>query len=79
MSTALHVKTTILPGGKLEVIDPQFPEGQSVEVFIVFADIPATEPRPSAMDILKSAPGNRLFATAAEVEAYLHAERSAWD
>ena len=79
MSTALHVKTTILPGGRLEVVDAQFPEGQPVEVFVVFSDVPKSKSRRSALEILRSAPGHRLFRTAAEVEAHLRSEREAWD
>ena len=78
MSTALHIKTTILPGGKLEVVDVQFPAGQSVDVVVIFPDEHAPSPRPSAVDILRAAPGQRLFQTAADVEHYLHDERTAW-
>lgn len=79
MSIALHVKTTILPGGKLEVVSPQFPEGETVEVFVVFEEAHRGESRPSAREVLKAAPGHRLFRTAQDVEAYLREERSAWD
>ncbi len=33
----------------------------------------------SAVDLLASAPGQRLFKTAAEVDEYLQTERDAWD
>jgi hypothetical protein len=78
MSTAIHLKTTILPGGKIELVDPQLPAGQSVDVFVVFPDSDATG-RPSAVEILAQAPGHRLFHTADDVEAYLHSERDAWE
>lgn len=77
MSTAIHRKTTIQPGGKIELVEPDLPVGQPVDVVVILPDV---EPpgRPSALEVLAQAPGHRLFKTAAEVEAYLRAERDAW-
>ena len=27
MQKALHIKTTVLPGGKIEIVDPELPVG----------------------------------------------------
>ncbi|MGH9751341.1 MAG: hypothetical protein ACREA2_01025 [Blastocatellia bacterium] len=35
--------------------------------------------RRSVLDILKDLPGQRLFKTSAEVDAYLREERDSWD
>jgi hypothetical protein len=48
-----------------------------VEVIVLFSDFSAS--RRSAIDILAEAPGQRLFKTAADVEAYLQHEASQRD
>jgi hypothetical protein len=78
MRAALHLKTTVLPGGKIEIVDQELPAGESVEVVILLSVSPSSVRR-SAVDILAEAPGQRLFKTAADVEAYLQHEREAWE
>ena len=76
MQKALHVKATVLPGGKVEIACPELEEGQAVDVVIS----PAPEPSPrSAWEIINSGPGQRLFKTAKEVDDYLAEERASWD
>lgn len=78
MQAALHLKTTVLPGGKIEIMDQELPAGASVEVIVLLSASSASGRR-SAIDILAEAPGQRLFKTAADVEAYLRHEREAWE
>jgi hypothetical protein len=78
MQAALHLKTTVLPGGKVEVIDQTLPAGTAVDVIILLPTAPDTENR-SAVDILAEASGQRLFKTAADVARYLQRERDAWE
>ena len=78
MRAALHLKTTVLPGGKIEIVNQELPAGESVEVIVLLPTSPASVRR-SAVDILAEAPGQRLFKTAADVEAYLQHERDAWE
>jgi hypothetical protein len=78
MQNALHVKTKVLPGGKIEVTDRALSAGEEVDVIVLLPESPVTARR-SAMDILAEAPGHRLFKTVADVEAYLQQEREAWD
>jgi hypothetical protein len=78
MQAALHLKTTVLPGGKIEIVDQELPAGASVEVIVLLPTSPASVRR-SAVDILAEAPGQRLFKTAADVEVYLQHEREAWE
>ena len=76
MQKALHLRTTVLPGGRIEIVDQELREGDSVDV-VVTPSVPT--PHRSALDILEEAPGNRLFDTAAEVDSYIQAERESWD
>ncbi len=78
MQAALHLKTTVLPGGKIEIVAQELPAGESVDVIILLSASPASVSR-SAVDILAEAPGQRLFKTASDVEAYLQHEREAWE
>ncbi len=76
MQKALHARTTILPGGKIEIVDPELPVGEAVSVVVLHS---SGSVRRSAVDLLNEAPGQRLFKTAEDVEAYLKDERAAWD
>ena len=75
MQKALHVRTTVLPGCKIEIVDQELPVGKSVDV--VVSQSPASERR-SAVDILAEAPGGLAFKTAADVAAYLKEEKESW-
>ncbi len=76
MQKALHVRTTVLPGGKIEIVDEVLPVGESVDVVVRHSSASLQR---SAVDILDEAPGHRLFKTAEEVESYLKDERASWD
>ncbi|MEW6210245.1 MAG: hypothetical protein AB1631_17900 [Acidobacteriota bacterium] len=78
MRPALHVKTKILPGNKIEIADPDFPVGNDVEVFII---LPESQPttQQSAIDLLDKMPGHRLFKTSEEADLYLQEERDSWE
>lgn len=76
MQRALHIRTTVLPGGKIEITDGKLPVGESVDV--VVSRSTASERR-SIVDILEEAPGHRLFKTAKEVDDYIREERASWD
>ena len=41
MQKALHVRTTVQPGGKIEIVSPELPVGEPVEV--VVRHLPASE------------------------------------
>ena len=76
MQKTLHIRTTVLPGGKIEIVDEGLPVGESVDV--VVSRSPASERR-SVVDILAEAPGHRLFKTGKEVDDYIREERASWD
>ena len=75
MQKTLHIRTTVQPGGKIEIVDQELPVGESVDV--VVSRSPASERR-SAVDILAEAPGGLVFKTAADVSAYLKEEKESW-
>ena len=75
MQEALRIRTTVQPGGKVEIVDQNLPVGEDVDV--VVSPAPARDRR-SAVDILDEAPGGLVFKTAADVAAYLKEEKEAW-
>lgn len=78
MQNALHIKTKVLPGGKIEVTDQALSAGEEVDVIVLLPEPPTAE-RQSAIDILAEAPGHRLFKTASDVEDDLQQGRDAWN
>ena len=78
MVADLRVETKVLPGGKIEIVEPSLSAGESVEV-IVLRQRTLPRERRSVVDILAEASGHRQFKTAADVADYLrdeHAEQS---
>ena len=76
MRKALHITTTVLPGGRIEIVDQKLPVGESVNVVVLHS---LGSVQRSTVEILKEAPGQRLFETAEEVESYLKDERVSWE
>ena len=75
MQKTLHIRTTVLPGGRIEIVDQVPPVGRSVSVVV---HSPVAKRR-SAVEILKEAPEQRLFRSAKDVESYLKDERASWE
>jgi hypothetical protein len=79
MQTALRLETTILPGHRLEISDPELPEGAKVEVIVVLPEKPAPARR-SMLEFLKTLPpGPLLFQTPEEANRYIQEERDSWE
>lgn len=76
MPKTLHLQPTVMPGGRIVIVDQDLAEGETVDVFVTKS--PPTTKR-SAMDILAEAPGHRIFKTADAVNACLESEREAWE
>ena len=76
MQKPLHIRTTVLPGGKIEIVDQGLPVGEAVEV--VISPVPTPSAR-SAWQIISEGPGQRLFKTAKEVDDYLAEEKASWE
>lgn len=76
--SALRTQTTVLPGHRIEITAPELQEGTRVEVLIVPASVPVSDSR-SALEIIDSLRGYRLFQTPDQVRRHLQEERDAWD
>ena len=76
MPKALHIRTTVQPGGRVEFASPDLEAGQTVDVVVLHES--SVKGR-SIMEILNSGPERRLFQTAKEVDDYLAEERASWD
>ena len=76
MQKALHLKATVLPGGKVEFASPELEAGQTVDVVVLHET--SVKGR-SILEILNSGPERRLFQTAEEVRTYLAEEKASWD
>ena len=76
MQKALRVRTTVLPGGKIEIADRELPVGESVDVIV---SQPSASERRSAWQVISEAPGQILFKSAKEVDDYLAEEKASWE
>lgn len=78
MATRVRIKTIVLPGGKIEITNPDLVPGQEATVVITVED---SEPTPGGhvIDILTALPGHQLFQNAEEVDSYVQQEREAWE
>ena len=76
MQKTLHIRTTVLPGGRVEFFSPELESGQTVEVVVTHE---SNAKGRSIMEILNSGPERRLFQTAEEVKAYLAEEKASWN
>ena len=52
MQSAIHIKTKVLPGGKIELEIPQATEGEDVDVFVIMTSTKLSKSRSSVIDIL---------------------------
>ena len=73
MQRVLHQRVQVLPGGKVEIVDPDLEAGEQVDVMI--SPVQARSPR-SAWQVISESPGHRLFTDAKQVDDYLAEERS---
>jgi hypothetical protein len=78
MQSAIHIKTKVLPGNKLEIELPPGSEGEEVEVFVV---LPEKKPlqRRNVLEILEEIHKRGPFRTVEEIDRDLQLERDSWD
>ena len=81
MQTALRMTTKVHTGGRIEMIVPQLPVEEVIEVILLFPLIEQASPpqkKRSVVEILAEAPGHRVFRTVGDVDHYLQEEHGAW-
>jgi hypothetical protein len=78
MQSTLRLSTTVLPGGRIEISDPQLPSGEAVDLIVLLPPAKSGSAR-SIVDVLREAPGHLVFQSAEEVEHYLREGRDAWE
>lgn len=77
MESAMHIRTKVLPGQKIEVTSSSLVEGEQVEVIIVF---PAAHGhRRSVMDIVETTVPPQVLSSPEQADQYLEGERNSWD
>ena len=77
MPVALQVRTTVLPGHRIEIAAPELPEGRTAMVFVVLEEAERVK-RPLG-EVLAGYPGGQLFRSAEQVADYLRTERGSWE
>ncbi|CBN57917.1 MULTISPECIES: hypothetical protein [Kamptonema] len=78
MQSALHIKSKVLPGNKLEIDIPDGAVGDSVDVFIILPQ--KTEPKQvSVIELLEKVHSQRAPRTAEEIDRELQEEKNSWD
>jgi hypothetical protein len=76
MDETLKVRATVLPGKRIEIATPDLNEGDVVDVSVT--RVGKTKLR-SALEIIESLEGRRVFKSADEVDRYIREERDSWD
>lgn len=76
MQDALHLKTTVLPGKRIELTDPQLDVGAEIDVFVV---LPGSKSRRSALDIINEIRSHGFFRSKKEIDDQIKQERDSWD
>lgn len=74
----IELTATVLPGGRLEVVDSRLKEGEAIRVVLQRS---SPKKHPSITELLKRPPRpeDRCFQTPEEADAYLEEERNSWD
>ena len=81
MQTTLQIETTVLPGHRVEVTDPQLPEGARVQVIVMLPEKQVGQ-KVSMLEFLQSlppGPSPRCFPTWEEYERHLREEKDSWE
>lgn len=79
MESALHIKTKVLPGKKIEIQSDNFEIGDTVDVFVVMSHNKSQQ-KSSVIDLIDNIRSNRSsFKTPAEIDQQIREERKSWD
>ena len=75
MIQAIRERVTVKPGGRIEICHPELAAGTEAEI-IIMVEHPTVESPPLVSFIGK---GKGCFSSADEVDAFIRAERDAWE
>lgn len=79
MRSAVQMQTTVLAGSRIELSAPELPEGQRVDVIVLWRDAEARH-RHSIRMIAKSLPpSSRSYESWEEFEQCFRQERDSWE
>jgi hypothetical protein len=79
MTIEIAIKTTVLPGGKIEISTPQLVAGQQATVIVRVEEEPIEKLTITERLARANYRGGALFKTADEVDAYIREERDSWE
>ena len=79
MTIEIAIKTTVLPGGKIEIIAPELIAGQQATVIIKVEREEHEKLTITERLARANYHGGALFKTAEEVDAYIREERDSWE
>ena len=74
MITATRQTVIVKPGGKIDIRDPQLPDGAVAEVIVLLTETPGEAL--SLASLIGAARGS--FATPEDVDEFLNRERDSW-
>jgi hypothetical protein len=78
MVRMIKEQVTIQPGGVIQIRRPELRAGDSAEIIVLVEDnSPPTRSTPTLASLFGKAKGS--FASSEEADAFLRAEREAWD
>ncbi|MGO9596887.1 MAG: hypothetical protein ACLP7Q_02575 [Isosphaeraceae bacterium] len=79
LRNALHRTTEVQTGHRIEILVPELPEGQQVDVILVPRS-PESPPLPSLLEFLdRLPPGPRSARSWDDLERQFQEQRDAWD
>ncbi|MEH2141781.1 hypothetical protein [Nostoc sp.] len=73
-----NLTTKILPGNKIEIEIPEAEIGDSVDVFVILPEKPASK-RGSVLELIEQARSKHAFRTTEDIDRQLQQERDSWD
>ncbi|GBC97378.1 hypothetical protein HRbin16_03201 [bacterium HR16] len=79
MPHTIKIKTTVLPGRRIEVFSPDLQEGEQVELLIVRPSEQSTHPVPMLQLVERLPEGPRSAVSWEELERALNEEKAAWE
>ena len=78
MHSALHLQSTVLPGRRIEVTAPELSEGDTVDLIIIPAGAPITQPMRRAFLRLPLAERRKILAQEADAMLAHYEKDTEW-